>query len=170
MLLAASAAPAQSWFFNWDGTTDITCVPTIEGNNAFFQGVALYDNSVPTNAPSASTNFYWEIGDNGSGGKAFRQVVTGPTGFRWDGYGSRPEYYRGPCDTFAIENLRPDRSAFTIAFRVKAESCSSTTMNRFFNCEFETTTPHPFWTDVQDQPAYGPFYGFRVEFALAINS
>jgi hypothetical protein len=163
LALLTASAPAQSWFFNWDGTTDITCVPTIEGNNAFFQGVALYDNSVPTNAPSASTNYYWEIGDNGSGGKAFRQVVTGDTGFRWDGYGSRPEYYRGPCDTFAIENLRPDRSAFTIAFRIKAENCTSTTKVRFFNCEFETTVPNPFWPS---GGAYEPYYAFRVEFSL----
>lgn len=163
LLLLAMPASGQSWFFNWDGTTDITCVPTIEGNNAFFQGVALYNNSVPTNAPSASTNYYWEIGENGSGGKAFRQVVTGDTGFRWDGYGSRPEYYRGPCGTFAMENLRPDRSAFTIAFRIKAENCTSTTKVRFFNCEFETTVLNPYWPS---GGAYEPYYAFRVEFSL----
>ncbi len=155
LLASAGFVPAQSWFFNWDGTTDISCVPTVEGNNAYFQGGA------------ANGGFFWEIADNGSGGKAFRQSVTSGTGFRWYGYGSRPEFYRGPCTTFAMENFRPDHNAFTIAFRIKAESCSSTSMNRFFNCEFETTTPDPFWTGVQDQPAYGPFYGFRVEFALA---
>lgn len=158
ILLPLCSTDAQSWFFNWDGTTDIACVPTIEGNNAFFQGAA----------PNSS--FYWEIVDNGSGGKAFRQVVASGTGYRWTGYGSRPEYYRGPSTTFAMENFRPDHNAFTITFRIKAESCSSTTMNRFFNCEFETTTPDPFWTGIQDQPAYGPFYGFRVEFAMANDS
>jgi hypothetical protein len=40
LLLLAISASGQSWFFNWDGTTDITCVPTSEGNNAFFQGAA----------------------------------------------------------------------------------------------------------------------------------
>lgn len=162
-LLLTASAPAQNWFFNWDGTTDITCVPTTEGNNAFFQGSAL-SNSIPVNGPSARTNYFWEIVDNGTGGKAFRQVVTSDTGFRWYGYGSRPEYYRGPCDTFAMENLRPDRNAFTIAFRIKAENCSSSTGKvRFFNCEFETTVPNPFWPS---NGAYEPYYAFRVEFSL----
>jgi len=157
-LVSACVAPAQSWFFNWDGTTDISCVPTSEGNNAYFQGGA------------ANNSFYWEVVDNGSGGKAFRQVANSSTGFRWYGYGSRPEFYRGPCTTFAMENFRPDHNAFTITFRIKAESCSSTTMNRFFNCEFETTVVDPFWTGVADAPAYGPFYGFRLELALAKDS
>jgi hypothetical protein len=151
LLTSACFVHAQSWFFNWDGTTDITCVPTSDGNNAFFQGAA------------ANSSFYWEVVDNGSGGKAFRQVVTGDTGFRWYGYGSRPEYYRGPCDTFAMENLRADRNAFTFAYRIKAESCSSTSNVRFFNCEFETTVLNPFWPS---GGAYEPYYTFRIEFAL----
>lgn len=118
LLATACSVSAQSWFFNWDGTIDISCVPTVEGNNAYFQGGA------------ANSSFYWEVVDNGSGGKAFRQVVTSGTGYRWTGFGSRPEFYRGPCNTFAMENFRPDHNAFTIAFRIKAESCSSTTMNR----------------------------------------
>jgi hypothetical protein len=162
LLASACVAPAQIWFFNWDGTTDITCVPTIEGYNAFYQGSALR-SSTNVAGPSASPTFYWEIVDNGSGGKAFRQVVTGDTGFRWYGYGSRPEYYRGPCTTFAMENLRPDRNAFTIAFRIKAGDCTSTGNVRFFNCEFETTVPNPFWPS---GGAYEPYYTFRVEFAL----
>lgn len=150
-LTIVTSADAQQWFFNWDGTTDMTCVPTVEGNNAFFQGAA------------ANSTFYWEITANGSGGKTFRQVVTGDTGFRWYGYGSRPEYYRGPCDTFAMENLRADRNAFTFAYRIKAESCSSTSNVRFFNCEFETTVLNPFWPS---GGAYEPYYAFRIEFAL----
>jgi len=163
LLISACLVHAQSWFFNWDGTTDITCVPTSDGNNAFFQGAA------------ANSSFYWEVVDNGSGGKAFRQVVTSGTGFRWYGMGSRPEFYRGPCTAFAMENLRPDRNAFTIAFRIKAESCSATGSVRFFNCEFETTVPSPWWTGTPQEWAstggsYGPFLGFRVEFALRKGS
>ncbi len=149
LALLTISASGQSWFFDWDGTTDITCVPTSEGNNAFFQGGA------------ASSSFYWEVVDNGSGGKAFREVVTGNTGFRWYGYGSRPEYYRGPCDTFAMENFRADHNGFTITFRIKAENCTSTSNVRFFNCEFETTVPDPLWPS-----SYDPFYTFRVEFSL----
>lgn len=145
------SADAQGWFFNWDGTTDITCVPTTEGNNAFYQGAA------------ANSTFYWEIVDNDGGGKAVREVVTGNTGFRWYGYGSRPEYYRGPCTTFAMENFRADHNAFTITFRIKAETCSSTSNVRFFNCEFETPVLNPFWPS---GGAYEPYYTFRVEFAL----
>jgi len=163
LALLTASAPAQSWFFNWDGTTDITCVPTVEGNNAYFQGGA------------ANTNYYWEIVDNGGGGKAFRQVVSTNTGFRWNGYGSRPEFYRGPCTTFGMENFRPDHNAFTIAFRIKAENCTSTSSVRFFNCEFETTVPSPWWTGASQEWAttggsYGPFLGFRIEFALAKGS
>ena len=161
-LASVCVAPAQNWFFNWDGTTDLTCVPTMEGNNAFYQGSTLRDGTnVP--GPAASPTYFWEILDNGSGGKAFRETVTGNTGFRWYGYGSRPEYYRGPCTTFAMENLRPDRRAFTIAFRIKAENCTSTTKVRFFNCEFETTVLNPFWPA---GGAYEPYYTFRVEFSL----
>jgi len=163
LALVAASAPAQSWFFNWDGTTDITCAPTVEGNNAYFQGGA------------ANPNFYWEIVTNGSGGKAFRQVVSTNAGFRWYGYGSRPEFYRGPCTTFGMENFRPDRNAFTIAFRIKAENCTSTSSVRFFNCEFETTVPSPFWSGTPQEFAstggsYGPYLGFRVEFALRKGS
>jgi hypothetical protein len=157
LLVSASFAPAQTWFFSWDGTTDIACVPTSDGNNAFFQGGA------------ANSSFYWEVVDNDSGGKAFRQVVSSGTGFRWYGQGSRPEYYRGPCTAFAMENLRPDRNAFTITLRIKAESCSSTTMTRFFNCEFETTELNPFWTG-PGGVGYEPYYGFRVEFSLKNDS
>ena len=32
-LASSPLAPARSWFFNWDGTTDITCVPTFEDNS-----------------------------------------------------------------------------------------------------------------------------------------
>lgn len=159
LLASACIAPAQSWFFSWDGTTDITCVPTSEGNNAFFQGGA------------ANSSFYWEIADNGSAGRAFRQVVTGDTGFRWYGMGSRPEFYRGPCTAFGMENLRADHNAFTITFRIKAENCSSTTKTRFFNCEFETTVVSPWWKGTPQEWAqtggsYGPFLGLRVEFSL----
>jgi hypothetical protein len=164
-LLALLVIPAsgQSWFFNWDGTTDITCVPTSEGNNAFFQGAA------------ANSSFYWEIMDNDSGGKAWREVVTGGTGFRWYGYGSRPEFYRGPCTAFGMENLRADYNAFTITFRIKAETCSSTSSVRFFNCEFETTAASPWYNGTQREWAttggsYGAFLGFRVEFALKKGS
>ena len=163
LLASAGIAPAQSWFFNWDGTTDITCAPTAGGNNAFFQGGA------------ANSSFYWEVVDNGSGGKAFRQVVTSGTGFRWYGMGSRPEFYRGPCAAYAMENLRADHNAFTIAFRIKAESCSSTTKTHFFNCEFETTAVSPWWKGTQQEysqtgGSYGPFLGFRVEFSLRNDS
>lgn len=159
VLFWSAVAHGQQWFFNWDGTTDITCVPTVEGNNAFYPGAA------------ANSAFHWEIADNGGGGKAFRQVVTGDSGFRWYGYGSRPEYYRGPCTTLAMENLRADRNAFTIAYRIKAESCSSTSKTRFFNCEFETTELSPWWHGQPEEFAqtggsYGPYLGFRVEFSL----
>ena len=33
LALLATSAPAQSWFFNWDGTTDITCVTTFENKS-----------------------------------------------------------------------------------------------------------------------------------------
>ena len=46
LLASAGIAPAQSWFFNWDGTTDITCVPTSEGNNGYFQGGAATAASI----------------------------------------------------------------------------------------------------------------------------
>ncbi len=151
LLTSACVTRAQSWFFNWDGTTDITCVPTAEGNNAFFQGT------------NANSNFYWEIVDNGGGGQAFREVVTSSTGFRWYGYGSRPEYYRGPCNSFAMENFRPDRNAFTFAFRIKAENCTSTSNVRFWNTEFETTVPNPFWPG---GTSYEPYFTYRVEFSL----
>jgi len=160
LLASACIAPAQSWFFNWDGTTDISCVPSSDGNNAYFQGAA------------ANSSFYWEISTNDIGGRAFRQVVTNATtGFRWYGRGSRPEFYRGPCTAFAMENLRADHNAFTIAFRIKAESCSSTTKTRFFNCEFETTAASPWYNGTQREWAstggsYGPFLGLRVEFGL----
>ena len=62
-----------------------------------------------------------------------------------------------------MENLRADRNAFTIAFRIRAESCSSTSNVRFFNCEFETTVLNPFWPS---GGAYEPYYAFRIEFAL----
>ncbi|MCX6913690.1 MAG: hypothetical protein NT167_11680, partial [Verrucomicrobia bacterium] len=153
LLASAFVAPSQSWFFNWDGTADITCAPTTEGNNAYFQGAA------------ANSSFYWEIVDNGAGGKAWREVVTGATGYRCYGYGSRPELYRGPCDTFGMENFRSDHNAFTFAFRVKAENCTSTSNVRFWNCEFETTVPDPFWPT-----SYDPFYTFRVEFSLRKDS
>ena len=61
-VLLAMPASSQSWFFNWDGTTDITCVPTVEGNNAFYQGSALRSSTnvtVIANEPyriRASTN------------------------------------------------------------------------------------------------------------------
>jgi hypothetical protein len=162
-LTSACLLRGQSWFFSWDGTTDITCVPSADGNNAFFQGGA------------ANSSFYWEVTDNGSGGKAFRQVVTSGTGFRWYGMGSRPEFYRGPCTAFAMENLRADHNAFTIAFRIKAESCNSTTKTRFFNCEFETTAVSRWWKGTSQEysqtgGSYGPFLGFRVEFSLRNDS
>ena len=70
-----------------------------------------------------------------------------------------------------MENLRADRNAFTIAYRIKVESCSSTTKTRFFNCEFETTVPSPWWRGTPEEWAatggsYGPFLGLRVEFSL----
>ncbi len=113
--------------------------------------------------------------DNGSGGKALRQVITSGNGFRWYGHGSRPEFYRGPCAAYAMENLRADHNAFTIAFRIKAESCNSTTKTRFFNCEFETTAVSPWWKGTpqeynQTGGSYGPFLGFRVEFSLRNDS
>ncbi len=156
----AAGADAQQWFFAWDGTTDLACTPTMEGSNAFFQ----------SNAPLPDC--YWEIVDNGSGGKALKTTDDNPanSAIRWKGMGSRPEFYRGPCTTFAMENFHPDHNAFTLAFRIKADSYTPETsapykIKRVYNCEFETTTPNPFY--VPGSSDHGnPYYTYRVEFGL----
>lgn len=160
VLVCLSGAYGQQWFFAWDGTIDFACTPTIEGRNPFYQ-----ENS-------ADSTCYWEIIDNGSGGKALRTIdnsgtANGDRNLRWKGQGSRPEYYRGPCTTFAMENFNPSHNAFTLAFRIKADSYTPLAeqpykIKRVFNCEFETTTPNPFYPATSGNP----FYTFRAEFGL----
>lgn len=157
MLAAVLPAGAQSWFLAYDGTTDFACTTTADGNNAFFQTPEYLEG--PDN--------YWEITSNGEGGKCLRQVDTSSSeALRWKGYGTRPEFYRGPCNSFAMENLVPGRYGFTVAFRLKAESYVPLTsdpekIKRLFNCEFETDIRNPYAAD----PAY-PNYQFRFEFGL----
>ena len=99
LLLCMAAAFGQSWFYAWDGTSEFSCTPTAEGNVPFWLR--------PTDVPSFSGNCYWEITDNGSTGKALRVVDQSTTlMLRWQGAGSRPEHYRGPCQSFAHDNLR----------------------------------------------------------------
>jgi len=160
-LVAGGAAPAfgQQWFFAWDGTVDPACAPTVEGANPFAQ------------ERGGSASLYWEIVDNGSGGKCLKTVdnnTTSQGNLRWKGQGSRPEFYRGPCTTFAMENFNPAHNAFTPAFRIKADSYTPGgtqpyKIKRIYNCEFETTTPNPFYNPPTNA---NPYYTYRVEFGL----
>lgn len=147
-----SSASFAQWYYFADGTCDFAAIPTIEGNNVFKQD-------------SVSPGIYWEIASNGEGGKCLRHVdMSVSECIRWRGYGSRPEFYRGPCNSFTHENFRPDHKAFTLAFRLKAEyympsADDPVTKNkRLLNLEFETTISNPLATD----PKY-PYYMFRVE-------
>jgi hypothetical protein len=155
LLVIVSPVSAQTWFFAYDGTADLACTRSAEGNNPFFQ-------SEPTSATC-----YWEIVDNGLGGKALHQFANDPSKtMRWRGYGSRPEYYRGPCDAFAMENFKPGRQAFTLTFRLKADSYDATAGDkgtRIFNCEYQTTIPNPYSTG-----GYST-YTFRIEFCVRLS-
>lgn len=138
LIAFATAAPGQSWYFAWDGGMDICCAPTVEGANPFWLR--------PTDVPSYAEACYWEIADNGLGGKAFRIVDQSTSKMlRWQGAGSRPEHYRGACNAFAHENFRPDHNAVTVTMRFKVEDFikSSEDTRRFFNFEFETVVPKP---------------------------
>ena len=72
---------------------------------------AITPSSRAARPTAASTGRSWTTA---AAARPSVQVVTGDTGFRWYGYGSRPEFYRGPCTAFAMENLRADHNAFTI--------------------------------------------------------
>jgi len=139
LAVAGSAcAGISDWYWAWDGTSVFDCCPSQDGQACYW----LRYTDTPT------PNCFWEIVDNGSGGKAMR-VYDMDTNLmlRWQGAGTRPEHYRGPCDAYAMDNFHPDYKAFTLAMRFRVDeflyNSGGETCRRFLNFEFETTTPKP---------------------------
>lgn len=113
---------AAGWHWVWDGSCDPTCVGTQDGVWAFDRGGEGYDSVEP------GRECYFEIVDNGSGGRAIRVVDNS-----WEGGSPAGNAYlkwyphcidRGipPGSVPALEDNRPDCTGGTFTMRFKVAS------------------------------------------------
>jgi|GEM_PF-1107607 hypothetical protein len=151
-LVSAPAAYGAEWYWIYDGTTDIRCAPFPGSKACVFQ----YNSPSPGN--------YWEIVDNGMGGKALKAVkIPGAaTSFRWTTYAIGEEAVMKPpadCAAPAMLDASPEMTGWTVVFRIKVEEFTDTSpggLRRFFTGGFNTAIPN----------GSGGFYRIRPELCL----